>query len=111
MVQRVSAQYLTTIVRDARAATLAFLKDIGPDRLMGPKLDIVNPLLWEIGHVAWFQERFVLRQLEDRPPILANADALYDSMRVAHDDRWDLPLPSLTGTLAYLDAVSDALLE
>ena len=110
MVQRVSAQYLTTIVRDARAATLAFLKDIGPDRLMGPKLDIVNPLLWEIGHVAWFQERFVLRQLEDRPPILANADALYDSMRVAHDDRWDLPLPSLAGTLAYLDAVSDALL-
>src|SRR5258706_10401784 len=32
-------------------------------------------------------------------------------MRVAHDDRWDLPLPSLAGTLAYLDAVSDALLK
>jgi iron(II)-dependent oxidoreductase len=31
-------------------------------------------------------------------------------MRVAHDDRWDLPLPSLAGTIAYLDAVQDALL-
>jgi iron(II)-dependent oxidoreductase len=111
MVQRVTSEYLAQIVDDARAATLAFLQDIGPDRLMGPKLDIVNPLLWEIGHVAWFQERFVLRELEDRAPLLADADALYDSMKVAHDDRWDLPLPTLEGTLAYLDRVKAALLE
>jgi iron(II)-dependent oxidoreductase len=110
MVQCVTAEYLAGIVRDARAATLAFLQDLGPDQLMGPKLDIVNPLLWEIGHLAWFQERFVLRQLEDREPLLAGTDALYDSMKVAHDDRWDLNLPTLDGTLGYLDRVSQALL-
>jgi iron(II)-dependent oxidoreductase len=26
------------------------------ERLLGPKLAIVNPPLWELGHVAWFQE-------------------------------------------------------
>ena len=77
---------------------------------MGPKLDIVNPLLWEIGHVAWFQDHFVRRRLDDRAPLLAGADELYDSMRVAHDDRWDLPLPSLDGTLRYLDQVCETVL-
>ena len=28
---------------------------------LGPKLAIVNPPLWELGHVAWFQERWCLR--------------------------------------------------
>jgi iron(II)-dependent oxidoreductase len=31
-------------------------------------------------------------------------------MRVAHDDRWDLPLPTLEGTLAYMDRVCEAVL-
>jgi len=72
---------------------------------MGPRLSIVNPLLWEIGHVAWFQEYWVLRHLNGRAPILANGDALYDSAGVAHDTRWELPLPSRTQTLAYMQEV------
>ena len=37
--------------------------------------------------------------------MLADADALYDSAKVAHDTRWDLPLPDLKATRAYLAAV------
>src|SRR5919198_6251322 len=71
------------------------------ERLLGPKLAIVNPPLWEIGHVGWFQEHWCLRWPMGRdagkglaPSILPNADALYNSSTVAHDTRWDLPLPS-----------------
>ena len=98
------------MVDDARAATLAFLTNLGDDMLLGPKLDVVNPILWEIGHVAWFQEHFVLKQLDNRPPLRKEADALYDSTRVAHDDRWDLPLPSLEWTKTYGRDVRDAIL-
>jgi len=84
------------------------------ERLLGPKLDIVNPPLWEIGHVAWFQEHWCLRweggrRLRDS--ILPNADALYDSSAVAHDTRWDLPLPSLAATKSYLGAVLEKTLD
>ena len=75
------------------------------ERLLGPKLAIVNPPLWEIGHVGWFQERWCLRLGEDGAlgeSIMAGADALYDSSAVAHDTRWDLPLPDLKATRAYL---------
>ena len=43
---------------------------------MGPRLRIVNPLRWEIGHLAWFQEYWVLRHLGGQPPILTNGDEL-----------------------------------
>ncbi|HEY5898568.1 MAG TPA: selenoneine synthase SenA [Burkholderiales bacterium] len=84
------------------------------ERLFGPKLAIVNPPLWEIGHVGWFQEHWCLRYRADgtrAPSLLANADALYDSSKVAHDTRWDLPLPSLEATRAYLANVLERTLE
>src|SRR5437588_12781217 len=70
------------------------------EQLLGPKLAIVNPPLWEIGHVGWFQEHWCLRWNDGKlgPSILPNADNLYDSSNVAHDTRWDQPLPNLPAT-------------
>src|SRR5215831_4027269 len=92
-------------LHDAHRLTLDLIGDLTDEQLMGPRLDIVNPLLWEIGHVAWFQEYWVLRHLNGRAPILQRGDALYDSARVAHDIRWDLPLPSRPQTLSYIREV------
>ena len=90
---------------DARARTLELVHGLDDKQLMGPRLDTVNPLLWEIGHLAWFHEFFVLRRLEGRAPILASTDTLYDSMKVHHDTRWDLELPDLHGTFQYMRTV------
>ena len=95
-------------LREARARTDLMTRDLDGERLLGPMLDIVNPPLWEIGHVAWFQERWCLRMAQSGAPIdsiLAGADALYDSAAVAHDTRWDLPLPGLQATRAYMAEV------
>src|SRR5260221_8043501 len=84
------------------------------ERLLGPKLAIVNPPLWEIGHVGWFQEHWCLRWNQGRvraPSILPGADQLYDSSNVAHDTRWDLPLPNLAATRSYLANVLEKTLE
>ena len=48
-------------VRDSRQRTLDLIADLNDEQLMGPYLPIINPMLWEIGHVAWFQEKWVLR--------------------------------------------------
>jgi iron(II)-dependent oxidoreductase len=106
----VSTDYLAEILRDAHARTLSLVADLDGEKLMGPRLDIVNPLLWEIGHVAWFHERWILRGLDGRPPLRPDADALYDSTAIPHARRWDLPLPSLIETLDYMERVLDALL-
>lgn len=99
---------------EARARTGTMTQDLDGERLLGPRLAIVNPPLWEIGHVGWFQERWCLRTARGGATvdsILSGADALYDSSAVAHDRRWDLPLPTLTATRDYLAAVLERVLE
>ena len=102
---------LIEALRETRGRTLQLVDDLSDEQLMGPRLPIVNPLRWEIGHVAWFQEFWVLRHLGGQPPILKQGDALYDSARVAHDTRWDLPLLERDKTLAYMERVFERVIE
>jgi iron(II)-dependent oxidoreductase len=111
MTAPIAATRLIDMLRDSRARTLELVVDLAPEQLFGPRLEIVNPLLWEIGHLAWFHEYFALRRLDGRDPLLPNADALYDSSLVPHDARWDLPLPALEQTLDYMRRVQDALVQ
>jgi iron(II)-dependent oxidoreductase len=89
-------------VRDARAHTLELVADLSEDQLRVPRMWIVNPILWEIGHTAWFQEKWVLRDGGAKPSIREAADRLYDSIAIEHDTRWDLPLASRGATLEYM---------
>ncbi|HET9554495.1 MAG TPA: selenoneine synthase SenA [Anaeromyxobacteraceae bacterium] len=93
--------------KDARARTLRLAATLDPDQLLGPMLRIVNPPLWELGHVGWFQEKWVLRHAAGRRPLRPDGDALWDSIAIPHDSRWSLPLPTLAGTLEYLAEVQD----
>jgi gamma-glutamyl hercynylcysteine S-oxide synthase len=107
----VTAARLADMLRDSRDRTLELVAGLSPEQLLGPRLDIVNPLLWEIGHLAWFHEHFALRRLDGGDTLLPEADHLYNSAVVPHDTRWDLPLPSLDRTLEYMRAVQDALVS
>src|SRR6266571_1276521 len=102
---------LIEALRETRARTLDLVADLTDDQLLGPHLSIVNPLRWEIGHLAWFQEFWMLRHLGRQPPIFAHGDSLYDSALVAHDTRWDLPLPTREETVAYMQRVLDRVIE
>lgn len=102
---------------DARAAVLRLF---GAWReALPPSLEIryapeLNPPLWELGHIAWFEERWLARNPQRlrgaaadpdcalAAPLLAGADALYDSSRVEHTRRWHLDLPDAERTLATM---------
>ncbi|MEW6729934.1 MAG: selenoneine synthase SenA [Acidobacteriota bacterium] len=106
-----SAEEIIQMLKEARARTLELVADLSDEQMMAEKLDIINPPLWEIGHIAWFQENWALRHLRKHQPILVNGDELYDSAKVAHDTRWDLPLPSRQQTLSYMQQVLDLVIE
>lgn len=97
-----------------RSSTLDALVPLSGERWLGPILPIVNPPLWEIGHVGWFHERWCLREHPDSAPtdsILPDADKLYDSTPIVHHTRWGLPLVQPEPVRAYLLEVLDASLE
>lgn len=118
---------LADALRDARHYTVSLLDDwaawpapIGaegacpPDPRHVPCLPIINPPLWELGHVAWFMEYWCRRYRgATAPPAaarLTDADRCYDSRHVPHDSRWQLDLPDWNVTRRYLtDTLNDSL--
>jgi ergothioneine biosynthesis protein EgtB len=103
-------------------ATFALYEHALP-QLVVPQRAELNPPLWELGHIGWFQEWWLARNPQRllgaaadpwaaRPPGLrAGADALYNSSAVPHDSRWTLTLPDATATRADLAAQLSRTLE
>jgi gamma-glutamyl hercynylcysteine S-oxide synthase len=103
--------FLAGMLQEARARTLELVQDLTDEQMLGPRLEIVNPLRWELGHLGWFQEYWVLRHFRGEKPARSEGDRLYDSARVAHDTRWELPLPSKVETVAYVQSVLDRVVD
>src|SRR5881392_2874181 len=93
----------------ARKRTLllmnAYVDELASSGYAVPYRPTLNPPLWEWGHVAWFQEWWIARNAQRSrgvacdpdharvPSCMPEADAMYDSSRVAHTRRWELALP------------------
>jgi len=124
-IRRAGPELLAQALRESRADTLAAFADYrrALDELRVPQHAWLNPPLWEIGHIGWFQEYWIYRNPQrslgvrsdpEAPraaPLRSGADALYDSSRVAHARRWSLPLPDADASLADLQRQLDATLE
>lgn len=109
---------MRTALLSARERTLrmadVFVHALELDGMRIPYRATLNPPLWEWGHVAWFQEYWIARNQQRgrgvqadpdharAPSLLADADRFYDSSRVAHRLRWDLPTPDVQHTRSYL---------
>ncbi len=105
---------LNAMLDAARRRTLGLVADVSTGQWLGARLNIVNPPLWELGHIGWFQEYWCLRRHSNNgvgASLLDGADQCYDSARVAHATRWNLPLPNPAQTLEYLQSVRTAVGE
>jgi iron(II)-dependent oxidoreductase len=110
--RRGTPQALAEALRSSRADTLATFAafERALPELQVPMRPELNPPLWELGHIGWFQEYWIARNPERsrgeranpdaprRAPHRGEADALYNSSLVPHDSRWHLPLPDATAT-------------
>src|SRR4051812_31959472 len=104
----------------ARKRTLmladAYAEALRPAGMCVPYRSTINPPLWQWGHVAWFQEWWIARnrqralgtkcdpEHERAPSLMVGSDRLYDSGKVEHRTRWELPLPDEKGTREWMAA-------
>ena len=111
------ASRLASALREVRNRTLqVFDAYMRAGMLKVPQTSELNPPLWELGHIGWFQELWTSRNpardtgarcdpdFVRLPSLMAQSDSLYDSSAVAHDRRWSLPLPTTDATKDYLVA-------
>lgn len=111
-------ELLGLALMDARNHTLFLmaeyqksLDDQGVELPCWPELE---PPLWVLGHVGWYQERWIGRNLQRHrgtqadpgapqlPSLLKHADFWWDGRRLPHDARWSVPQPPLDEVKAYL---------
>lgn len=120
------AAFLRDALLRTRERTLGLLADyvaaLG-ESCEVPRRAELNPPLWEICHVAWFQDWWLARNPDwaqgvqckhDLPKLqsrLPNADARLNSSTIAHDTRWEIGLPDLKGTREYLASSLQATLK
>ena len=116
------ASLLAELLQASRARTLGLVAAY--EAALGTTLPVpcspqLNPPLWELGHIGWFQEYWIARNPQrhlgvtadpDAPrtaSCLPHADTLYNSSQVPHASRWHLPLPDLQATKAFLKTSLD----
>ncbi len=102
--------------RQLRRIYTAFAARPGGE-LAVPYAPELNPPLWEIGHIGWFEEYWIARNpqrlrgsaadptMARAAPLRRNADSLYDSTHVAHASRWHLDLPDGARTQRDIDQI------
>lgn len=117
--RRADAALIEAALHQGRARLLALFAAYREGFLRVPHESVLNPPLWELGHLGWFEEFWIARnsqrlrgagadpQAPRSPSLMAQSDSLYDSSRVAHASRWDLPLPGPDETLAYVGRVRE----
>ena len=109
---------LSLALMDARNHTLQIFAEFQAALKQGsfvvPQLPTVNPPLWELGHVGWFQEWWIGRNMQRArgvrcsagqtrlASIEPHADRWWDSGQVPHATRWSLDLPAVDNCRAYL---------
>lgn len=119
---------LRSALTDARRRLHLLISGLTDAQWQVPHRAGVNPIAWEAGHIAWFDEFWTQRgphRVGDdgfvcaaRPPIVAGPDETFDSARLPHAARWTTPMPeraeiearldrTLASTLAALDALDE----
>ena len=118
--RRLAGSALAAALRDSRAVTLARTFDLADWPV--PEQPGVNRIDWELGHLAWFAEFWVLRGPHassrdgrfveaTRPARIAGPDAVFDSSRLAHADRWRIEPPSRDVLAVRLEAQLEACID
>ncbi len=108
---------LAVALRDARSRTWALYGHLDLGSLAVPCIPTVNPPLWELAHLAWFQEYWCLRDGANAQEgalaasRLDGADAMFNSSTVPHDSRWSIPYPSPAAVRAYMERTLEETVE
>ena len=97
-------------VADARARSIELVADLSEEQLRVPYLATVNPLVWELCHLAHFYEQWVLCEGAGQALVRPDARELFDSTTIAHEARWRLPVPGREEAFAYVGEVRDRVL-
>lgn len=98
-------------LEETRRRTLALVERLPEERLRRQVRSFLSPMVWDLGHIANFEDLWLVRAAAGDPGTRPDRDGLYDPFDVPRQRRSGIDLPDLAETLEYLDGVRARTLE
>ena len=96
---------------EARACTLELIEPLDDEQLNTVYSPILSPLAWDLGHIANFEELWLVQRIGDREPLHGDLGRLYDAIENPRRTRGELPILRDAELRAYMAEVRERTLE
>jgi iron(II)-dependent oxidoreductase len=107
----VSPTELASALEHARTRTEALLEPLDDEQLTRQVSALQSPLVWDLAHIGYFEELWLLQRAAGREPVAQEHDELYDSFAHGRAERGELPILAPQAARAYVKEVREAVLE
>jgi gamma-glutamyl hercynylcysteine S-oxide synthase len=92
-------------LREARDRTLSLVEPVRDDDLVRVHSPLMSPLVWDLGHIAAFEDLWMSHRYGGRPLLRADLVDVYDAMETPRARRGDLPFLGPDAAREYMDEV------
>jgi iron(II)-dependent oxidoreductase len=96
---------------EARERTLELVEPLGDDQLNRVYSPLLSPLAWDLGHIANFEELWLVRTIGGRPALHGELGSFYDAIETPRKVRGELPILRGAELRKYMEEVRARTLE
>jgi gamma-glutamyl hercynylcysteine S-oxide synthase len=95
----------------ARGRTLALVESLDDEQLNTVYSPILSPLAWDLGHIANFEELWLVQTIGGREPLHGELGRFYDAIENPRKTRGELPILRDAELRAYMADVRERTLD
>jgi iron(II)-dependent oxidoreductase len=90
---------------EARERTLALVASVSDENLERVHSTLMSPLVWDLGHIAAFEDLWLVHRYGERPMLRPDMVDVYDAMETPRADRGELPFLGPDAAREYMEEV------
>ncbi len=105
-----SKQEIANLLTEARERTLLLVSQLSDEDLHQQHDPLMSPIIWDIGHIAHFEELWLTRNL-DGPIEFSEMPGIYNPFEHPRATRASLQLPTLPEMIERLDEIRARVLD
>lgn len=102
---------IAELLAEARRCTLELIEPLDDEQLNTVYSPILSPLAWDLGHIANFEELWLVQTIADREPMHGELGRFYDAIENPRKTRGELPILRDAELRSYMADVRERSLE
>ena len=107
----VSGAETISALEETRQRTFALVASLSDADLERVHSTLMSPLVWDLGHIAAFEDLWILHRYGGRPMLRRDLADVYDAFETPRADRGELPFLGPAAAVEYLAEVRARTLE